>query len=390
MKIVIAIDSFKGSMSSIEAAHAAKEGILNLYGKSGSKLPEIVIKPVADGGEGMTDALIEGLGGQMLSVDVKGPLGDRVTAGYGILPDGETAVMEMAEAAGITLVERKNPWNASTYGVGEMILDAVRRGIRNFIMGIGGSATTDGGTGMLSALGIRFLDENGEEISPGIGALDSIKEIHTEEMLPELKKCHFDVACDVKNPLCGENGAVYVFGPQKGVKDSEKAILDAKMNHYAKLTAEVTGEDHSMDEGAGAAGGLGFAFKSYFSDAVLRSGIGMALEAVHLEQDVADADLVITGEGRLDEQTAMGKVPVGIAQMAKKYNKPVIAFSGCLGEGAEKCREKGIDEFFAVTPEDMDLETAMKKNVAVENLRTTVEKELPGFVNNYVKKGQTL
>ncbi|MBP3384817.1 MAG: glycerate kinase [Firmicutes bacterium] len=382
MKIVIAIDSFKGSMTSMEAGAAVRDAVMNICNGV-----QAVLKPVADGGEGMTEALTYGLGGSFVYTDVTGPLGDPVRARYGILPDKATAVMEMAEAAGIMLVKEKDPWNASTYGVGEMIIDAVSRGIRTFIMGIGGSATTDGGTGMLKALGIKFLDETGNEISEGAGDLDRIAEIDTEGMLSELAECEFRVACDVKNPLYGENGAVYVFGPQKGVKESEKAILDAKMQHYASMTEKATGADHSCDEGAGAAGGLGFAFSSFFPNAKLQSGIKIALQAIELEAEMTDADLVITGEGRLDGQTAMGKVPVGIAKLAKKYDVPVIAFAGCIGDGAELCREEGIDDFFAITPEGMELETAMKKDVAENNMKKTVERELLLFMD---KKGMKL
>lgn len=382
MKIVIAIDSFKGSMTSMEAGTAVRDAVMNICNGV-----QAVLKPVADGGEGMTEALTYGLGGSFVYTDVTGPLGDPVRARYGILPDKATAVMEMAEAAGIMLVKEKDPWNASTYGVGEMIIDAVSRGIRTFIMGIGGSATTDGGTGMLKALGIKFLDETGNEISEGAGDLDRIAEIDTEGMLSELAECEFRVACDVKNPLYGENGAVYVFGPQKGVKESEKAILDAKMQHYASMTEKATGADHSCDEGAGAAGGLGFAFSSFFPNAKLQSGIKIALQAIELEAEMTDADLVITGEGRLDGQTAMGKVPVGIAKLAKKYDVPVIAFAGCIGDGAELCREEGIDDFFAITPEGMELETAMKKDVAENNMKKTVERELLLFMD---KKGMKL
>lgn len=380
MKVVIAIDSFKGSMTSMEAARAAEAGV------KATLEAETVIKPVADGGEGMTHALIDGLGGQLVKALVTGPLGDKVTAEYGILPDGETAVMEMAEAAGITLVSEKDPWNATTYGVGEMIKDAVSRGMRKFILGIGGSATTDGGTGMLNALGVKFLDDCGKQIPPGAGHLDRIAEIRTDEMTADLLACHFDIACDVKNPLCGENGAVYVFGPQKGVKETEKAILDAKMDHYAKMTVACTGKNHTQDEGAGAAGGLGFAFASYFPDAVLKSGIDIVLDAIKLEDEVKDADMVITGEGRLDGQTAMGKVPVGIAKIAKKHNVLVAAFAGCLGEGTEKCKEEGIDEFFAITPENMPLEEAMKTAVAQENMKNTVQREFKSFIYKYSMK----
>ena len=372
MKIVIAIDSFKGSMTSLQAAHAARDGAESVCDS------EIIIKPVADGGEGMTRALIDGLGGSFIKTEVTGPLGDKVCAEYGVLND-DTVVMEMAQAAGITLIEEKDPWNATTYGVGEMIRDAIERGYRKFILGIGGSATTDGGSGMLKALGVRFLDALGKDIAPGIGALDKIAEIDVKGLLPELEECVFRVACDVKNPLCGENGAVHVFGPQKGVKEAEKSILDDKMRHYALMTERVTEENHSCDEGAGAAGGLGFAFRSYFPNAVLRSGIDIVLQAIDLETDMAGADLVITGEGRLDGQTAMGKVPVGIAKMAKKYDLPVIAFAGCLGDGAALCINEGIDEFYAITPAGMELETAMKTEVAEENMKRAVRQVLRAY-----------
>ena len=262
MKVLIAMDSFKGSLSSREAGEAVREGIRRAWGNApgGFGNPETVIVPVADGGEGTTESLVEGLGGTFREVPVTGPDGKTVTARYGILPDGETVVMEMAQAAGITLISpgRQEPWHATTYGVGEMIQDAVLAGGRNFIIGIGGSATTDGGTGMLAALGLRFLDRENRPVGAGIAELDRIETIDTAGMLPELAACSFQIACDVKNPLCGENGAVYVYGPQKGVKEEEKPVLDEKMRHYAEKTREVTGKDCSQEEGAGAAGGLGF------------------------------------------------------------------------------------------------------------------------------------
>lgn len=265
MKVVIAIDSFKGSMSSMEAGNAAKAGIERACAA------DIVVKPLADGGEGTTEALVEGLGGEYVSIQVTGPLGAKTEARYGILGDKRTAVLEMAEASGIILVKREelDPTRATTYGVGEMILDAVERGCREFIIGIGGSATSEGGTGMLQALGYEFLDEDGNPIRPGIRDLDRIASITAKNVPEELKDCHFRIACDVKNPLCGENGAVYVFGPQKGVKEEEKQIFDRKMKHFADKTQEFTGADYRMAEGAGAAGGLGFAFLSYIKSTPL-------------------------------------------------------------------------------------------------------------------------
>lgn len=369
MKVVIAIDSFKGSLTSMEAGNAAKAGILKVCDA------DVIVKPLADGGEGTTEALVEGLGGQFVSVRVTGPLGEKTDARYGIMEDGTTAVMEMAEAAGITLVGREelNPWKATTFGVGEMILDAVKRGCRDFIVGIGGSATTDGGAGMLQALGCELLDQNGVQIGYGAGELDKIAAIRVDHRLPELADCHFQIACDVRNPLCGENGAVFVFGPQKGVKETEKTILDEKMRHFAEKTRELLGTDNSLAEGAGAAGGLGFAFLSYLPDVRLQPGIEIVLKAIGLEEELQDADFVITGEGRLDFQTAMGKVPVGVAQLAKKYHKKVLAFAGGVTEDAGKCNEKGIDAFFPIVRGVTTLDEAMNRETAKKNMELTVE-----------------
>lgn len=376
-KVLIAIDSFKGSMSSLEAGYAAKEGIRQAekkMRKPGDPPLEITVKPVADGGEGTMAALIAGLGGEVIQTEVTGPLGEKVNAKYGIVQEEKLAVLEMAEAAGITLVDKEelNPAKATTYGVGEMILDAVKRGCRQFIVGIGGSATTDGGVGMLQALGFEFLDQNGTEIQPGIQDLDKIAEIRIEKVPEELNACHFKVACDVKNPLLGPNGAVYVYGSQKGVQEREKAGFDSKMEHYAVRTAEFAGFDARMCEGAGAAGGLGFAFLSYL-DAELQSGITIVLDTLNFKEAMAGADLVLTGEGRLDKQTAMGKVPVGIAKLAKQQGCKVLAFAGGVTEEAVLCNQEGIDAFFPIVRGACSLEEAMKKENAERNMRDSVE-----------------
>lgn len=370
MKVVIAIDSFKGSMSSMEAGRAAKAGIERARGAD-----RIVVKPLADGGEGTTEALVEGLGGEYVTVWVTGPLGEKTEARYGILGDKRTAVLEMAEASGIILIKREelDPPRATTYGVGEMILDAVGRGCRELIIGIGGSATSDGGAGMLQALGYEFLDSDGNSIRPGIRDLDRIVSITAKHVPEVLKACHFRIACDVKNPLCGENGAVYVFGPQKGVKEEEKQNFDEKMKHFADKTQEFTGADHRMAEGAGAAGGLGFAFLSYLPNAELRSGIDIVLDAIQLEQEVKDADIVITGEGRLDFQTAMGKVPVGVARLAKKHGAKVLAFAGGVTKDAGECNAAGIDAFFPIVRGVTTLDEAMVPENARENMTLSVE-----------------
>lgn len=369
MKVVIAIDSFKGSLSSMEAGEAVKEGIQKVCDA------KIVIRPVADGGEGTTETLVEGLGGNYRRIQVTGPDGEKVQAKYGIFPDGETVVMEMAQAAGITLIppEKRNPRKATTFGVGEMIKDAVLQGGRKFIIGIGGSATTDGGVGMLQALGYQFLDEQGVSIGSGIEDLDQIEKIEVSGALPLLKECSFQIACDVTNPLCNETGAVYIYGPQKGVKESEKKELDGKMRHYAEKTRQYLKRDYSELPGAGAAGGLGFAFISYLPNVILKSGVEIITEAVGLEEEIQDADVVITGEGRLDAQTAMGKLPVGIAGLAKKYGKPVIAFAGSVAEEAGVCNEKGIDAFFPIIREIVTLKEAMKTETARKNLMLTAE-----------------
>lgn len=369
LKVTVAIDSFKGSMSSIEAGEAAREGIRKACDA------QVVVKPLADGGEGTTEALVEGLGGEYVYAEVTSPLGGSVHARYGVMADGRTAVMEMAEAAGIMLVrpEDLNPWEAATYGVGEMIADAVRRGCREFIVGIGGSATTDGGVGMLMALGYEFLDVSGNRIHPGAGELDKIEQIKDEKVLPELKDCHFQIACDVTNPLCGNHGAVYVYGMQKGVKEEEKQILDEKMKHYARKTFEWLGKDNSAAAGAGAAGGLGFAFLSYMPGAELKSGIEIVLQAVRLEEEIRDSDIVVTGEGRLDFQTAMGKVPVGVAALAKKYDCKVIAFAGSVTEDAAECNARGIDAFFPIVRGVTTLEEAMDSGRAKRNMELAAE-----------------
>lgn len=369
MKVVIAIDSLKGSLSSMEAGFAAKEGILRAHPDA-----QVIVRPLADGGEGTTDALIEGMGGQKIDVTVTGPMGEKITAYYGYLKESDTAVIEMASAAGITLVpeQQKNPLLATTYGVGEMIKDAAEKGCRNFILGIGGSATNDGGIGMLQALGYSFLDKNGQEAGRGAQALDTIVSICDTNIYPKLKDCHFHVACDVTNPLCGKNGATYIYGPQKGVTEDMKEPLDRAMLHYAKVTSQTLHNDFSLTQGAGAAGGLGFAFLSYLH-ADLTPGIDLILKAINLEEDLKSADIVVTGEGRLDHQTAMGKAPVGVARLAKKFDAQVLAFAGGVTKDARACNEAGIDAFFPILRGIATLEEAMDPENARGNMADAVE-----------------
>ena len=368
MKIVIAIDSLKGSLSSMEAGHAIEQGIRNV-------LPEtkVLVKPLADGGEGTTEALVEGLGGDMVQVQVHGPLETPVNAAYGVIRESNTAIMEMAAAAGIILVGKdKRPLDATTYGVGEMIRDAITRGCRECIIGIGGSATNDGGIGMLTALGYEFLDAEGKPAGIGAGALYKVAKICDDKVMPELKDCHFRIACDVTNPLCGENGSTYIYGPQKGVTVELRDELDHAMGAYAQVVKAYNGTDYAKTPGAGAAGGLGFAFLSFLSGELL-PGIELVLNAVEMDKAMEGADLVFTGEGRLDYQTAMGKAPVGIAKMAKKHGAKVIALAGAVIEGAQECNEQGIDAYFPILRQVVTLDEAMDPATARKNMVETTE-----------------
>ena len=369
MNYILAIDSFKGSLSSMEAGAAIAEGIHRV-----SKDIDVLVRPLADGGEGTVETLTAGMNGKTEHVRVTGPLGNTVEASYGIIAETKTAIIEMAAAAGITLLAEKdrNPIYTTTYGVGELIRDAIKKGCRNFIVGIGGSATNDGGVGMLQALGYGFLDADGKQVPYGAKGLALIEKITDDQVIPELKECHFKVACDVANPLCGEQGCSAVFGPQKGATPSMIAKMDEWLARYAGLTKNKNSESDKNKAGTGAAGGLGFAFLSY-TNAVLESGVKIVLEETKLEQYIKNADIVITGEGRLDGQTVMGKAPIGVAGMAKKYGKRVLAFSGCVTEDAVLCNQHGIDAFFPILRSVTTLEEAMSPEKARENLAATVE-----------------
>lgn len=370
MKVVIAIDSLKGSLTSIQAGEAIKKGIQRV-----DKEANIVIKPLADGGEGTVDALVDGMGGTMEFIKVSGPAGKKVLAKYGIIKEAKTAIMEMSQAAGITQVteEERNPLYTTTYGVGEMIHDAIGKGCRRFIMGIGGSATNDGGVGMLQALGFDFLDKDGNQIKHGAIGLKDLTKIEDKNVIKELNECEFYIACDVTNPLCGEQGCSAIFGPQKGATKEMVKQMDQWLSDYAKIALE-DGFDKADKTlaGTGAAGGLGFAFLT-FTNAKLQSGIDLILKETKLEEEIKDADIVITGEGCLDHQTAMGKAPIGVAKLAKKYGKLVLGFSGAVTKGATACNEEGIDAYFPIVRSAVSLEDAMKKKVAEENMIDTVE-----------------
>ena len=373
MKVVVAIDSFKGSLSSMEAGQAIAEGVKRVHQNA-----EVVVRPLADGGEGTVEALVEGMGGIFVTKEVTGPLGEKVEAVYGVIESKEdsskTAIIEMSAAAGITLVpeDSRNPMNTTTFGVGELILDAIERGCRHFIVGIGGSATNDGGVGMLQALGYDFVTREGKTISYGGNGLRELASIKETNVHPTLKECTFKVACDVTNPLCGENGSSAIFGPQKGATPEMVQELDQLLLHYAELSKEINVNADRFYPGTGAAGGMGFAFLTY-TNATLESGIQIVLTETKLEELIKTADFVVTGEGRLDGQTALGKAPIGVADLAKKHQKKVLAFAGAVTPDAKECNQHGIDAFFPILRGVVTLKEAMNKEVAHQNMVDTVE-----------------
>lgn len=370
MKAVVAIDSFKGSLSTFQSGAAVSEGIKRVYPDA-----NILVCPLADGGEGTVEAIVSSCGGRLCTAKVCGPIGETVDATYGVIDSRATAIIEMSAAAGLTLVpeNKRDPLYTTTYGVGELIAHAIRENLcKRFIIGIGGSATNDGGVGMLSALGFEFLDESGREIERGAIGLSSLCRINTENAMSELCECEFSVACDVKNVLCGENGCSAVYGPQKGADAESVKKMDAWLSEYAALSAKATGRDCAEVEGAGAAGGMGFAFTCYLGGK-LRSGIELVIEATGLEEKLSDADIVVTGEGRLDGQSCMGKAPVGVAFAAKKQGKTVIAFSGAVKDDARLVNRHGIDAFFPILRAPVTLAEAMNIENAYKNLADTAE-----------------
>lgn len=367
-KVVVAIDSFKGSLSTFQSGNAIKQGICEVYPDA-----EVVISPIADGGEGTVDAIVSAAGGEMISVEVTNPLGKKIKASYGVVQKTKTAIIEMSASAGITLIDEteRNPLITTTYGVGEMIKDAIEKGCRKFVIGIGGSATNDGGIGMLQALGFEFLDNEGNQVSLGAKGLKDIVCIKTDNAIKELGECEFCVACDVENTLCGENGCSAVYGPQKGATPEMIKNMDEWLLKYSELSKEVLPDSDATAPGTGAAGGMGFALMSYLNGK-LESGINLVIKETELEKHVKDADIVITGEGRLDGQSYMGKAPVGVAKLAKKYEKTVIAFSGAVTDDAVKCNEHGIDAFFPVVRKPCTLAEAMDVDNAYKNVKDTV------------------
>ena len=355
MRIIVAPDSFKGSLSAIDVAKAMARGIHAVFPEA-----DILETPIADGGEGTVEALVAATHGHVRNTVVRGPLGDPVRAVWGVLGDGQTAVLEMAAASGLTLVPegRRDPRLTSTFGTGELLKAALDNGLRRIILGIGGSATNDGGSGLARALGARFLDADGQDLPEGGAALARLSRIDLAGLDPRLAEAEILVACDVDNPLCGPLGASAVFGPQKGATPEMVATLDAALGVYAVVATAITGRQAAEVAGAGAAGGLG-AGLLFFTPARLRPGVEIVLEALGFEELACGADLVFTGEGRTDAQTAMGKAPVGVAAAAKRHGVPVICLSGGLGPGAETVLAHGIDALAATPPAPMSLEACL-------------------------------
>ena len=376
-RIVVASDSFKGSLTSEEVALNVEAGIFRVC--PSCRVDKVC---VADGGEGTIEALCQTLGGEIVEKTVSDPLGRPVRASYAVLADGQTAVMEMSEASGLPLLKEceRNPLRTSTYGTGELIADALKRGCRKFLVGIGGSATNDAGMGMLSALGFRFLDADGN-VLPGIGeSLNYVADIDDSEVLPAVSEAGFTVACDVDAPLYGPRGAACVFAPQKGADPDTVKVLDEGLRHFSEVLIRCLGKDVTEISGAGAAGGLGGGFMA-FLNATLTPGIEMVLDAIDFDAVISGADLVITGEGRIDSQTLGGKAPYGIMLRAKKQGIKVAAIGGSVGLDDASARAAGFDFICQATPDDMPLETAMLKDIASANVRNAAEQ----IMNLYIE-----
>ena len=374
MKIVIAPDSYKESLSALEVARAIEAGFRAVFPDA-----DYVCLPVADGGEGTVDAMVAASGGRRVEATVSGPLGEPLRAGYGLTGDGATAVIEMAAASGLALIPaaRRDPLRTTSRGTGELIRAALDAGARRFILGIGGSASNDGGAGMVQALGVRLLDQRGVELEAGGGALARLARIDVAGLDPRLAGCTIEVACDVDNPLVGPRGASAVFGPQKGATPDMVRELDAALAHYAGIVHRDLGVAVAELPGAGAAGGMGAAMRAFFG-ARLRPGIDIVMQAVGLDGRVADADLVITGEGRIDSQTVHGKTPIGVARVAKRHGKPVIGIAGCLAADAAVVHAHGIDAVFSAlyrpcTVEEALRDAAANVEMAARNIAATLK-----------------
>ncbi|PEE88212.1 glycerate 2-kinase [Bacillus thuringiensis] len=367
MKVVIASDSYKESLKAIEVCEAIERGFRAIFPNA-----KYVKIPIGDGGEGTVESLVDATGGRIISISVAGPLRESVQAFYGVSKDKKTAFIEMAAASGLqhVPVEKRNPLITTTKGTGELILHALNQGAEYIILGLGGSATNDGGAGMLAALGVRFINDKGEVIDPSGGTLHSIVAIDFSQMDPRLKGVKIEAACDVDNPLVGMQGASFVFGRQKGANVEMMKELDENLKHYANILKRYVSSDVSEIPGAGAAGGMGAAVISVLKGD-LRRGIEIVLDYTNFDKHIEDADLIITGEGRIDEQTAYGKAPVGVAGRAKRFSVPVIAIGGSVSSDYSAVYEKGIDAVFSITTRPMTLDEAYR--VAEENIEMTTK-----------------
>lgn len=367
-KIILAFDSFKGSLSSEQTARCASSAIVRVFPRC-----QIVTTVVADGGEGTTEAILRALGGQRRTVRVHDPLMRPIDAPYGVAENGRTAILELAAAAGLTLLQpaERNPWTTSTFGVGEMIAHALQEGCRRFLIGIGGSATNDAGCGMLRALGFRLLDADGRELDGTGASLERIAAIDDRNVLKELREAEFTVACDVDNPLYGPQGAARIFARQKGADPQMIDRLDAGLRNFAAVVERHTGHDLAQTPGAGAAGGVGGALCSLLH-ANLRPGIEMLLDAIGFDRLIAGADLILTGEGKIDHQTLHGKVPCGVLQAGRRQQIPVIALGGAV-ENARELTDCGFAALFPIVAGPVSLDEAMRPDCAARNLENTVE-----------------
>jgi glycerate kinase len=361
MNVLVAPDSYKGSLGANEVAVCMEEGILQVFPDA-----RVVKIPIADGGEGTVEAVVNAAGGTIVRERVTGPLGDPVTAAFGILDGGKTAVIEIAQASGYALVpaHRRNPLVATTYGTGQLIRAALDQGCRRLIIGLGGSATNDGGAGVAQALGVKFYDAAGEEIGLGAERLGDIARIDASGLDPRLAECEVLIASDVTNPLCGPNGASAVYGPQKGATPEMVHLLDRDLLHYGRMIEHTLGVDVVDVKGAGAAGGLGAGLIAFLS-ARMHRGIELILETIRFAERVREADLVLTGEGRTDRQTAFGKAPVGVARVAKTEGKPVICISGGILHPVDELHELGLDALFGIVQSPMPLQEAMEQAPAL-------------------------
>jgi glycerate kinase len=377
MIIAIAPDAFKGSLTAHQVAEAMERGV-----KNADSDIETVLIPMSDGGEGTVQSLVDAVGGQIVTALVKGPLLQEVNAFYGILEGGKTAIIEMASASGLPLITEKerDPLKTTTYGTGQLIKDALDKGCRKLIIGLGGSATNDAGSGMIQALGARLLDKNGDDIGFGGSALEKLHRIDLSGFDLRIKDCNIYAACDVNNPLCGEEGASYVYGPQKGANKEIVNRLDSNLEWFAKLIKEQLGIEIKDLPGAGAAGGLGGGVVA-FLNGELKKGIDIVVELTGLEKKIEGADLVITGEGMIDYQTAFGKTPFGVAETAKEQNIPVIAIAGSLGQDYQTLYQKGFDGIYSIINKPMSLEEAIRNGAKlVEEATESIIRTLKNYI----------